>query len=66
MKLFFESFFGIDIPKIIFPVREGRSMTELIEAAVTNYILKDRGIDCAKEFDNRVYQYILNQNRNEG
>lgn len=63
--VFFETIFGIDIPKIVFPVREGRSMAELIEAAVTNYILKERGIDCSKEFDNRVYNYIVAQNRKE-
>lgn len=61
----YETFFGIDIPKIVFPVREGRSMAELVEAAVTDYILKERGIDCSKEFENRVYQLILNKNRNE-
>ena len=63
---FFETMFGIDIPKIVFPVREGRSMAELIETAVTNYILKERGINCSKEFDDRVYNYILKQNKKEG
>lgn len=56
-----ETLFGVDIPKILFPIREGRSMAELIETAVTKYILKERGIDCSKEFENRVYQYIVEQ-----
>ena len=61
----YETMFGIDIPKIVFPVREGRSMAELIEAAVTDYILKERGIDCSKEFEDRIMQNILNKNRKE-
>ena len=61
----YETMFGIDIPKIVFPVREGRSMAELIEAAVTDYILKERGIDCSKEFENRIFQNILDKNGKE-
>ena len=61
----YDTYFGIDIPKIVFPVREGRSMAELVEAAVTNYILKERGVDCSKEFENRVYNFIQKQNGNE-
>ncbi|MDD6467336.1 MAG: HPr(Ser) kinase/phosphatase [Erysipelotrichaceae bacterium] len=58
----FQNYFGIDIPKIELPVREGRSMAELIEAAVTNFILLQRGIDCSKEFEDRVYNFIKNRN----
>ena len=61
----YETLFGIDIPKIVFPVREGRSMAELIETAVTDYILKERGIDCSKDFEDRIYQSILNKKGNE-
>ena len=42
---------------------ESPETLKLIEAAVTNYILKERGIDCSKEFDDRVYNYIVEQNR---
>ena len=61
----YETLFGIDIPKIVFPVREGRSMAELIETAVTDYILKERGIDCSRDFEDRIYQNILNKKGNE-
>ena len=61
----YETLFGIDIPKIVFPVREGRSMAELIETAVTDYILKERGIDCSKDFEDRIYQSILNKKGKE-
>lgn len=58
----YQNYFGIDIPRIELPVREGRSMAELIEAAVTNFILLQRGIDCSKDFENRVYNFIKNRN----
>ncbi len=53
---------GIDVPQLILPVKEGRNLAVLIEAAVTDYTLKQKGIDAAKEFDERVYQYIVDQN----
>lgn len=54
----FDSILGVDIPKIIVPVREGRSMAVIIESAVTNYILSEMGMDSAKEFEQRVLDYI--------
>ncbi len=54
----FDSILGVDIPKIIIPVREGRSMAVIIESAVTNYILSEMGMDSAKEFEQRVLDYI--------
>lgn len=53
-----ENILGIDIPKIIVPVREGRSMAVIIESAVTNYMLNEMGLDSAKEFEQRVLDYI--------
>jgi len=61
-----ETIFGIDIPKITIPVREGRSIAVIIESAVTNFIMKARGIDSSKEFDDRVIGYIREQERKEG
>lgn len=40
-----ENILGIDIPKIVVPVREGRSMAVIIESAVTNYMLSVMGMD---------------------
>ena len=59
-----ENILGIDIPKIVVPVREGRSMAVIIESAVTNYMLSVMGMDSAKEFEQRVLDYI-EKNRNE-
>lgn len=54
----YDSILGVDIPKIVIPVREGRSMAVIIESAVTNYILGEMGMDSAKEFEQRVLDYI--------
>ncbi|WP_416326473.1 HPr(Ser) kinase/phosphatase [[Eubacterium] hominis] len=53
-----ENILGVDIPKIVVPVREGRSMAVIIESAVTNYTLSEMGMDSAKEFEQRVLDYI--------
>ena len=59
-----ENILGIDIPKIVVPVREGRSMAVIIESSVTNYMLSVMGMDSAKEFEQRVLDYI-EKNKNE-
>ena len=53
-----ENILGVEIPKIVVPVREGRSMAVIIESAVTNYMLSEMGMDSAKEFEQRVLDYI--------
>lgn len=60
----FESILGVEVPKIIVPVREGRSMAVIIESAVTNYMLSEMGMDSAKEFEQRVLDFI-EKNRQE-
>lgn len=59
-----ENILGVDIPKIVVPVREGRSMAVIIESAVTNFMLSEMGMDSAKEFEQRVLDYI-EKNKNE-
>ncbi|MDR1794707.1 MAG: HPr(Ser) kinase/phosphatase [Erysipelotrichaceae bacterium] len=56
---------GIAIPQIIFPVKEGRNMAVLIESAVTNFTLKERGFDGAFEFEQRVVNLIEDQKENQ-
>ena len=53
-----ENILGVDIPKIVVPVREGRSMAVIIESAVTNFMLSEMGMDSAKEFEQRVLDFI--------
>lgn len=54
----FMDILGVDIPQITIPVKEGRSMAAVIEAAVTNFTLKEMGMDSAKEFEQRVFDLI--------
>lgn len=55
---------GVDVPKIVFPVKEGRNMSVLVEAAVTDFTLKQMGLDSSKMFDERVFHHIKNKKRN--
>lgn len=54
----YETIMEVPIPKISLPVREGRSMGIVIEGAVTNEILKEKGFNSAKEFEERVLRFI--------
>ncbi|HLV49580.1 MAG TPA: HPr(Ser) kinase/phosphatase [Erysipelothrix sp.] len=56
------SIIGVDVPQLVFPVKEGRNLAVLIEAAVTDFTLKEKGIDASSEFDERVLQFIVDQN----
>ena len=47
-----------EVPLIKIPVREGRSMSTIIESAVLNFNLKAMGIDSNSEFDNKVIEAI--------
>lgn len=61
----YQDILDVEIPKITLPVREGRSMGIVIEAAVTNIVLKENGFDSAKEFESRVLQFIDNQHKED-
>lgn len=61
----YEDILGIGIPKIILPLRGGRSMATIIESAVTNIVLKEEGYDSAKDFENRVLAFIDHQKGEE-
>ena len=52
------SILDVEVPKITIPVREGRSMGVIIESAVTNYMLAKDGLDSAKEFEQRLLEFI--------
>lgn len=61
----YEIILDVEVPKIILPVREGRSMGIVIESAVANIVLKEQGFDSAKEFEKRVLEFIDIQNKGE-
>lgn len=53
-----ETMFGIDLPKMVIPVREGRSIAAIIEATVTNIILRQKGINSSEAFGEKVTNLI--------
>ena len=61
----FETILDLNIPRITIPVKDGRNIAFLVETAVTNFSLKQMGINSAKEFEQRVYDYIKQQNPSE-
>ncbi|MBQ1877671.1 MAG: HPr(Ser) kinase/phosphatase, partial [Erysipelotrichaceae bacterium] len=53
-----ETILGITIPKMIIPVASGRSTATVIEAAISNHILRQKGIDSGKNFHDRLKEFI--------
>ena len=53
--------FGIDLPKMTIPVREGRSVAAIIEAAVSNIIMRQRGVNSTEVFAQRLQNFINQQ-----
>lgn len=48
----------VDIPQTILPVASGRNLAVMVEAAVRNHILLERGHDSSKEFIHRQHQFL--------
>ena len=49
---------GTDVPMLVIPVTEGKSLSVIIEAAVTTHILKKQGYDSNEEFKKRSIEEI--------
>lgn len=49
---------GLDVPILVIPITEGKSLSVIIESAVINYILRKQGYDCNEEFKQRFRQEI--------
>ncbi len=54
----YESHLGVNIIKMVVPIREGRSAAAIIEAAVTRLIMKKNGDDPAERFNEKLLDYI--------
>lgn len=52
------SIFGVDIPRFAVPVRTGRNLAIIIEAAAMNFRAKSMGYDAMKKFDDNLNQLI--------
>lgn len=50
---------GLDIPMLIVPITEGKSLSVIIESAVTDYLLKILGIDSNEEFKQRYRNELI-------
>jgi HPr kinase/phosphorylase len=48
-----QTILGVDIPTVVLSVVAGRNLAVLVEAAVRNYILQQRGIDSTRQFIER-------------
>lgn len=53
---------GVNIPLIILPVKPGRNIPIIIEAAVLNERLKSQGVHAAREFNRNLIQWIESEN----
>ncbi len=49
---------GVDIPLVRIPLRAGRNISSLIEVVARNQILKVRGIDSARRFQEKIAAHI--------
>lgn len=54
---------GVNVPQLVIPVTEGKSLSVIIESAVKDYILKERGINSNEDFKLRVYNEILKKDK---
>ena len=52
----------LNIPMVVLPVMEGRSMGVLIEAVVSNFRLRERGVNSSKDFEQKVLAHIERKN----
>lgn len=59
----YEDILGVKVNKLVIPVMAGRSMGTLLESAVAQYKLKQNGYDSSKEFEAKVYNYILEKDK---
>lgn len=49
---------GLDVPMLIIPITEGKSLSVIIEAAVSNYLLSKLGFNSNEDFKTRYRQEL--------
>ena len=54
----YETFLGVNIPKIEIPVKPGRNVPIIIETAAMNERLKKMGYNAAKEFSQNILKWL--------
>ena len=55
---------GLEVPMLVVPITEGKSLSVIIESAVITHILKKQGVDTNEEFKERFRQEILKNGAN--
>ena len=58
MREFSEVILGVNIPTVCIPVAAGRNIAVLVEVAVRNHIMLERGVNSTQEFIQRQQQRI--------
>lgn len=53
-----ETMLGVDLPKIVLPLRPGQVIATLVEVSARDRLLKDQGIHSARQFQDRLSQAI--------
>lgn len=53
---------GVNIPQLVVPITEGKSLSVIIEAAVSNYILNERGFDSNEAFKQKLRDELKAKN----
>ena len=55
---------GLEVPMLTIPITEGKSLSVIIESAVTNYLLKEAGYDANERFKSEYRQTLIERGRN--
>ena len=53
------AFFDVEKTLLEIPVTYGKNMSPIVEAAVSNYILKNNGVDNNEEFKRNIKKMII-------
>ena len=56
---------GVQIPRIVLPVRPGRNLAVVLEVAARNLRLKQMGYNAAQEIDKRATERIMNAEKSK-
>lgn len=54
----YETLLGVNLPKIVLPLRPGQVIATLVEVSARDRLLKDQGIHSARQFQERLSQAI--------
>lgn len=62
-KTHYKEVLGLNVPLITIPVSGARSVSDIIEVAVTNFKLKKNGYDSTYEFEERLNELLRKENK---